>query len=320
MWILNSWKKDALFIFLSGPLALMILSLLGNAAAGFALLGIIFLDSGHAYTTIFRTVLHENKDYRLVKYYWILGLVFLLLLLWQFLKVPYLFSMVVYFTFFHYMRQNFGILKWYELKNQQLLKGSSCFLYLSNLVPFIGFHFRENLRIHYYTGTDLFVYPDQKLFLLFSGLHLATFGCFLFYAYSRRISLSSLTFILSNYLVYGVLLVQSISAIVAVSVIVFSHGMGYLAIMQEGLTKTQPKRFRNLFFTTLILFVFVMVVGPSEYFIEEKFLNISNDYLLMNQPFQNLIISLYLLPTLAHYIFDAMIWKRNHLEARLIYR
>ncbi|MAZ47448.1 MAG: hypothetical protein CME65_02730 [Halobacteriovoraceae bacterium] len=72
--------------------------------------------------------------------------------------------MVIYFTFFHYLRQNYGILKWYELKNNQYLKMATWFIYLSNLIPFIGMHFRDNLKVFYYTGSDLFLYPEKKYF------------------------------------------------------------------------------------------------------------------------------------------------------------
>tara|TARA_Y100000768_G_scaffold389027_1_gene390679 strand:- start:7112 stop:7387 length:276 start_codon:yes stop_codon:yes gene_type:complete len=65
MWILNSWKKDAFFIILSGPLIFLLMNFVGERSVELALLAILFLDSGHAYTTIFRTVFHEKKEYRL---------------------------------------------------------------------------------------------------------------------------------------------------------------------------------------------------------------------------------------------------------------
>ena len=320
MWILNSWKKDAFFIILSGPLIFLLMNFVGERSVELALLAILFLDSGHAYTTIFRTVFHEKKEYRLGLYYRLLLIVLVVVFLWQVLKIPYLFSMVIYFTFFHYLRQNYGILKWYELKNNQYLKMATWFIYLSNLIPFIGMHFRDNLKVFYYTGSDLFLYPEKNIFLIFQILQLLLLGGFLIFARLKRLCRPSFVFILSHILLYGLLLIPEVKALEAISVIVFSHGMGYLAIMQEGLSKTQPNRFKTLTKTSLFLFVFVLVVGPLEYFLEENYLDISNRYLYETNFLSHLLIGFYLLPTLGHYIFDGMIWRKSHPESQLIYK
>ena len=320
MWILNSWKKDAFFIILSGPLIFLLMNLTGERSLELALLAILFLDSGHAYTTIFRTILHEKKEFRVRSYYRLLLFILVIIFLWQVFKIPYLFSMVIYFTFFHYLRQNYGILKWYELKNNQYLKMSTWFIYLSNLIPFIGMHFRENFKVFYYTGSDLFLYPEKNIFLVFQVLQLILLASFLVFAKLNQLCKPSFAFILSHILVYGILLIPGVNALEAISVIVFSHGMGYLAIMQEGLLKTQPSRFKTSSWTSIFLFVFVLLIGPLEYFLEENYLDISNRYLFKTDFLSSFLIAFYLLPTLAHYIFDGIIWRKSHPESKLIYR
>ncbi len=156
--------------------------------------------------------------------------------------------------------------------------------------------------------------------MIFQILQLLLLGGFLIFARLKRLCRPSFVFILSHILIYGLLLIPEVKALEAISVIVFSHGMGYLAIMQEGLSKTQPNRFKTLTKTSLFLFVFVLVVGPLEYFLEENYLDISNRYLYETNFLSHLLIGFYLLPTLGHYIFDGMIWRKSHPESQLIYK
>lgn len=167
MWILGSFKKDALFFYLPGGIAMLLTVVfphLGESSLWYAFIATGLIDSGHVYTTFWRTLFHP-EEFRSRKAYFILPVCFFFIFaLWFKLGAQYLWSFVVYATLFHHIRQVYGVSKWYQVLNKKSDLISDKFLYLLAVFPMFAYHFRPGVPANYYSSQDLFLSSNPSLF------------------------------------------------------------------------------------------------------------------------------------------------------------
>ncbi len=320
MWIFNSPTLELGFIYIPGLLGITLGVLfpeLGNTSFLYALLATSLIDSGHVYTTLWRTYFHKRELISSKRYVIFPILSFLLFFVWNISSLPGLWKFVVYSTLFHHVRQVYGLSKWYQSLNKRSDKKSDFFLYALSILPIITYHFRPGAIAQYNTTYDLFLFPNiiiaRVLMMLFFGILLG----WIYYESSlwkngvreinRVTSVAYPTFIFSYCFFIGETLTQVLFPLL------FIHGISYMGIMGIALKRSQKLKFSSFSKGIFVVIFTATIFGIFETWIEQNLIDLSNQSFL-----NSLLIGVYLTPLFCHYYFDSVIWKKGHRESKEI--
>lgn len=315
MWIFGNLKRELLFLYLPGLVGVLIACLdgkIGETSLLYGLLVTAVLDSGHVYTTFWRTHLHTDER-KSSHAYWIAPLViFSGFATWYALNLPYLWSFVVYASFYHHQRQAYGFSKWYQYLNKSYRKTSDVFLYVLSWLTLLAYHFRSGVMSDYYGDNALIMYPDENIFRIVTGIFLAVFASWIVYElilwkkgfreYNRIMSVASPVLVYSYCFFIGKTFTEVIFPFTIL------HAVSYFGIMGQSLERTQKARFSSFQIALGIVLGTALVFGIMEAAVEEYVIGTTN--------FESIVVGLYLTPLFLHYYFDSVIWRKNHREAR----
>lgn len=323
MWILGSARFDLLFLTtpaLTGLAIALAFPQLGETSLVYGFVATAVLDSGHVYTTAWRTYLH-GPVFKETLLYWFTPLAFLLLFwTWSFTKLPGLWSFVIYSTLYHHIRQTYGLSKWYQTLNRRSDPLSDRFLYTLSLLPVLMYHFREGVIGGYYSNADLFLHPHAAILNALSaiyGLILLAWMGYEIHLYGRGVrEPNRLLSVALPALVYGYCFLLGQTFTQVLFPLLITHGSAYIAIMATSLNRTQKERFKTPLVALLVLLLTALVFGLTESWIEESTLG---DEYEGQSLLRSFLIALTLTPLYCHYVFDALIWKKTHPEASAIF-
>ena len=320
MWILNSPKLELSFIYIPGLLGIILAVLfpdLGNSSILYALLATSLIDSGHVYTTFWRTYLHKRELISSKRYVVFPVLSFLFFFIWNNSGIPGLWKFVIYSTLFHHVRQVYGLSKWYQSLNKRSDKLSDFFLYTLSILPIITYHFRPAAIVQNNTMYDLFLFPNILIVRILTVSFFGFLLAWIFYEIklwkngvkeiNRLISVAYPTFIFSYCFFIGETLTQVLFPLL------FIHGVSYMGIMGIALQRTQKVKFSSFSKTIFVIVFTASTFGICETWIEQNLIEIPNTSFL-----NSLLIGIYLTPLFCHYYFDSVIWKKDHREFREI--
>lgn len=327
MWILGSFGKDLLFLFLPGFLGFFLSAWISPASAAFlpyAFLTLAIVDSGHVYTTAWRTWLHPEERAASPRYWAVPLAVFLLLGSWHFSGLPHLWAFVVYATLFHHVRQFYGFSKWYQKLNGKYSCVSDAFLYLLSLAPIVLYHFRPGASAEYYSDADLFLMPDASLFRtglwLYGGILAGWITFELSEIYRNGFSANRFLSVFTPAAVYGGSFLWMDRHDAILFPLLLSHGMAYFAVMEQTLRRTRPRLFPGPTRALLAILATAILFGAGEHFLDLALFASDDAYAPAPGEFlRALFVGAYLTPLLSHYLFDAVIWRGHHREAKAIF-
>ena len=326
MWIFGRSYLDILFLVVPGYIALVLTFVFGNGSPAYVIIASFLIwtliDSGHVYTTIWRTYAHpaELKSNR--EYFYMPFVIIFSVACWLYFRIPYFWSFIVYYTLYHNIRQFYGITKWYQKLEGAKSPWPGRFVYILTLLAFLSFTFRE-IDITMYTPHDFLMFPNLLLFQISQGAFFICFVIWLLYEVftfktSRRIG--RFFSILTPALCYGVGLIWGHNELQILGGIIAAHGIGYWGLISIAANKTRPSYFKNLWIALLIIILTAVSFGLLEGRVEEYTLAI---FTYTSQPKLNFIACLAvgasLTPLLLHFYFDAKIWTHKHREANLIF-
>ncbi len=275
----------------------------------FVLITIYFLDGGHVYSTLLE-VLGDPEEAR-KKYVWfvLLGSFFLNLAIHLFFN-NYFFYFIFYFTIYHNMRQGLGVTFLYRIGegSVRLIKWSYYFLILT---PFILFHLRppffdggpgaEIIKpiqlTHYFPVETLDSLYKWGLTLYFS----ASVLIILYLLFKRNIK--GLLAMLFFAAVYAYSFLFSDNQMKCYALLIFSHAIPYFFLMEKRLAVTHPVNFIKRF-SWLLLFIVFFLGGLIDYY--------QYDIVELFEPLESIAVALLATPLIAHFIYDAIIWKRGN--------
>jgi hypothetical protein len=329
-WILGTSGRDAGLIVFPGLVGVALAWLLreGSPAAHlYAFCAVVLIDSGHVYTTAWRTYLRKEER-QSHPIYWVAPLLVLSgVALWVWLRIPYLWAFVVYATAFHHIRQFYGMLRWYQRLNGRRCAPSAFFLYALTLLPLLLFHVRPPGSIQelvYYTNQDLFFAPHSELFhagMALYGLTACAWLVFELALWSRGVHEPNRCFaVLGPALLYAFCFLWGDSIEEVLFPLLLAHGIPYLAIMSLSLTRLNARVFSTMAKVASLMTLTIAVFGVLEWLYEEHVIEISNAYVDLPVRFgDGFLIMVYLTPLLLHFIFDAYIWTGRHREATVVY-
>lgn len=324
-WILGRWQRDLTFLFLPGFLSLLLINLVPLHANGVLGLTVLFFakgfaDSGHIYTTLWRTYFHSDELQSRKIYTWAPPVIFFACLGCLALNVPYFWSFVVYATLFHNFRQLYGINKWYRRINGIRRPAADLYLQILCAWPALCYHFREDpVPAHYYQKGELFLHASPGAWqagLIIYALLLFTwiFTEVRAYLQTRRFEIVYLSNFILAIAMYGQGFIFGKTAEQIIIPLIVSHGIAYQALVALAMNKTQPEKHplwpRALGFVALTALLF----GGFEFAYENEWFNIQ-----LPEAFDVLLTTVILTVLLCHYYFDMFLWRIKHRESALIY-
>lgn len=317
------WSKlyiDILVLYAPGVFAIVLSHWIPNNPESAALLlfsfvAAGFLDSGHVYTTLWRTYFRSSERKRTRVYLLAPPFFFILFFTWSYMQWSYLAAFVVYATVFHNVRQLLGISRWYQKLNRNWSRLSDIFLYLGCGLPFLIFHFRQGLLFTSYYGPDeLFLFPNEQIYRTLVVVYGILCGLWLSFEAYRLYSFQDFNRTLSVFfagLFYGCAFIKGETVAQILFPLVVSHGFSYLALMILSLRRLEPLRFKG-WMPIAIVAVTALIFGGAEYWVEEE-------WMAINSSAKALTTAILLTPLFCHYAFDAFLWKRSHPDSPQIY-
>ncbi|MES2965361.1 MAG: hypothetical protein V4760_15870, partial [Bdellovibrionota bacterium] len=252
VWILGSLRKDFSFLALPGLAALAFVSLFPEIASQsllYMLIAVGFVESGHVYTTFWRTYFHADERNSSSFYVIVPLVIFTLFAIWMYFGRVGLWSFVAYANIFHHVRQYYGFGRWYQGLNRRFMISSDLFLYALCILPIVAYHFKSGAIGGYYSDYDLLLYPSAPLFRTVVAVYALTWVSWIFvearelHAGHRewnRIASVALPAVL-----YGTCFFFGRDLASILTPLVISHGCAYFGVMGDSLVKTQKKRFPN---------------------------------------------------------------------------
>lgn len=322
MWILGNVRKEILFLYLPALISVALAIVypdLGIVSLIYGILATGIIDSGHVYTTVWRTYFHGEERRSHSAYLYFPAIFFLFFAAWFYSGVPHLWAFVVYATLYHHVRQVYGFSKWYQKLNRRSDKISDAFLYTLSVLPMVIYHFRADAISGYYTQNDLFLYPSSPIRTALLIAYLLVLISWLVYEgrlykkgireFNRVISVGFPASIYAFCFLYGKTITQILFPLL------FLHGVAYFAVMGQSLSRTQ-KRFAAPVFALGIVLLTATVMGLGESWMEENVIEFEHGE---HRLLRSVIAGLWLTPLFCHYAFDAIIWRKDHREASAVF-
>lgn len=278
-----------------------------------AFLTLVLIDTGHAYATLWRVGLKNDRVW-----YWLwFPCIVLGSFLWMWSELPGFWTFVVYFTAFHHVKQFVGVHAWYEHRNQKFRPSSRRYLLLLLTFPILLFHFRDGVSYSVYTQRDVFFFPNElafKLGLVVYSLIWFAFALSEIRNYSRggrKLEFNRLASVLIPATFHGVCFLMGRSLAEVAFPLLIMHGLTYIALVSHSMKGLWPRAktlsFSKVFFLILLSGGFLAVLESWS----EDALSIF-DYTSGNASVSSLVASSLLIgPTLFHYLVDGKIWRRT---------
>ncbi len=323
-WILGKAKYDLPLVLFPGLLILPLIPFMNDRESitflivGF--LGLAVADAGHVYTTAWRLATEKSIYSKLITYA-IPVAVFVTIFLWYYFKIPLLWSAVVYATFFHHIRQFYGVSRWYQRLNKNLRKTSDFFLYTLTIMPLVMLHFTTGIEFTYYTDQDILFYPSNTILYPLLAVYILlviawlAWEAFLYFKKNQK-ELNRFFSVLGPAALYLLAMIGAKDYREAVFIpLLLGHGIPYIAIISWRLDKKQKLKAKKFSIIFGLVLVSAVALGTAEMVVQEGFLDISYQY-LNNAPstFWAAIIALYLTPLISHYLWDMYIWTRDYMK------
>ena len=328
-WILGSGAKDLLLILGPGLLAVPFFRLLPPSflLTVLAFLTFVVIDTGHVYTTVWRTYFRDEGRTS-SRIYWVATLAIVLLMTpWFALGLPYAWSFVVYATMYHHFRQYYGMLRWYERLNGRACRVSEGLLYFLTIFPFVLMHFRPEPALQtmaMYAEHDVFLMQNPTVWRAGLWLLAAAWCGWLGFETSLWIDgkrePNRLLAVLCPSALACVCFLTGVDVVTLILPMLVNHGVPYFAVMTLSLNRIQPRRYSSLVWTAALIVGSATLFGLMEYGYENLVIDIDNRYTFRPIGFwQSALLGVYLVPLFCHYVLDAYIWTGKHREAKLVY-
>lgn len=281
---------------------------------------LVLLDMGHAYATLFRTYFRKQEFKRSRIYIYSPVVILIAMCSWAYFGLPYFWRFMLYATFMHHVRQNFGLYMWYSKLEGHNPGKDKLHIHLMAIIPFILFHFRDTQYEALYHASEFSPVVD----LPYLQILIALYTIYFFYQMVRMFNQLrrkevgqglALSFIYPASLNYVCFLTLNHSFQVYMPLLAF-HAISYLALMSHSVDKLNEKKVSMTKIWGLLMGIVVFFVS-IEYFITDYFEVFTVPSWSGNLKL-SVIMALAVLPNLMHFYLDSVIWKKGNPDFQLI--
>lgn len=331
-WILGSFRRDFLFLTFPGLVAIAFAAATRHSQDWVLRIWIasfvyICIDSGHVYTTMWRTYLQPSEFRDKRKLYLATPLVFMLaFFIWVYAQLPGLWELVVYGTLFHNFRQLWGFLRWYEKIEGRKDPNTGFFFHAFILIPIIAFHVNPSRPKGYYyvDSSEMFHFPSE---LAYKGCLIAYGAVFLVFLLHElqnyRAGLREpgrLLGLITAIVLYGYGPLFGTTFSELILPLVASHGIAYMAVMSQTTGRLGHTRWSGFRQLLIVMIVTAVGFGVADGLMQWWLMDEKTSY-LAGAPNALLALgtALSLGPLYSHYLFDAFLWKKSHRDAPVVF-
>lgn len=276
------------------------------------------LDSGHVYTSLWRTYFYSIEFWRRPVFYTLVPLsVFLFFWLWIFFGKAFLLgNFVLYAALHHNFKQFLGISKWYQRINVTYSREANYFFLLLCFISLTGLHFREGARLDFLNLELITLFPNAAILFYVRLLYWLVFFFWLiheFYSFLKQGKKMAMRFFSIGVpsLLYGLCFLYGQGIEQVLFPLVAAHGVAYIALITRSAKALKMKRiWKNALLWVLATAVFfglmVFMFSPNR------------SDLRIATPLQAFLGALFLTPLFCHYIFDSYLWLSTHPDSAKI--
>jgi hypothetical protein len=299
---------------------------------------VVLMDVGHVYTTLYKTYFDKQAFAKHKTLFTAVPIIsFIIAFLLYQLGAVLFWRVIAYTAVFHFVRQQYGLLKIYQRHNTKTIFTTIDIVtvYAACIYPLIYWHCYGPFQFEWFTTQDFIFYKNPAIETVARYTYLAiliTFGCSTLYNYIKH----SYFNIASTLIIVGTILSWYLGIVyfkTDLSFTIFNivcHGIPYMALVwmhQQKLNKNKNQNTNHtiglfsfiskratLFIFLLIPFAFAYVEeGLWDVFIWKEYKTVFTIF----KPLQNILldsisivlIPLLIVPQLTHYILDGFIWK-----------
>ena len=302
---------------------------------------ILLIDVAHVWSTLFRSYCSKQdlKSHK-GKLIWLPIVLLPVLFLLACFSIQLFWGCLAYFAIFHFMKQQYGFMKLYDLK-LGLSKLKKVFklvpdklvIYVGMIYPILYWHLDTNRSFNWFVEGDFLYFNSPSLTTFFTSKLIVVSYLFLLVWWniqevwlSRKVEKSlpwgKMLWVSTTYLNWFVGIVYFNSDYVFSVTNVVAHGVPYLLLVlfykkkELDIKASKNRRYKLLWFIIPTVFICAFV---EEYFwdmlinLEKQdffqsilpyFTELGDNYLLI--AFFTALLSL---PQVLHYVFDSFIWK-----------
>jgi hypothetical protein len=336
MWI-HSKKIDIGFILIPHVLGLLLLLLFpsyflhSETSTWDWLILILLIDVAHVYSTLFRTYFvpeARKKNGKLLILIPVLA--YCLGVLAMEVSFDFFWRILAYLAVFHFIRQQYGLLKLYQVKIQNpnwLKKLDTWLIYLFTIIPILIWHVEGPKNFSWFTKND-FIFITAPFIAFFLKCILGTLFCvlavsFIFQFKKNIFNIPKNVILLATALNWSIGIVYLNGDLSFTLLNVVAHGIPYICLVwiYGNKDKTESKVLTWIF--TKKGWVPIVLLSASLGFVEEGFWDslFWQDHPEIFQPFwifqpveskwlKVLLVPLLALPQITHYVIDGFIWKK----------
>ena len=324
-WILKSVTADSALILFPGVIVLCLLisaSKIAPAMSVFLISLMVLVDSAHVFSTSWRTLFRVSEYKREWSYWGVPLICFGVSFAWLTLGIPYYLAFLVYATVFHYMRQNYGIIRWYERLSGKARKLSEWHFYLLVILPIVTFHFSSLDSFGMFSDSDIPLHADERVY--FVGLFLSFAALFAWclreFAAIRRGDIvwsASLSIFGTVLPFYALELFPKHNSII-LPILLASHGIPYFAVFVLSMKRVGPlKQYGWPLLAMLVVgSSFALAIVSQE--IDLRYVSLTEDVFHGMSSTYAFLLAAVFTPVLSHYFWDAIIWRGSREEARVV--
>lgn len=296
---------------------------------------VLMIDVSHVYSTIFRTYLSKDAWSRFgTPMKWVpIGSLMVGICLYAI--QPMLFwSVLAYLAVFHFVRQQYGIMKLYMRQDRQpkwMERMDIFMIYYATIYPLIYWHCSGNRNFNWFIKGDFINLPFGWLLNIASILFILGIGV---YTIKELILFRKYKYI--NFLKNGIMLGTLVSWYFGIVYFngdlsftlmnVVSHGLPYLALIwifgqrkegkQAGLLKVIFKQYGIVLFLGILLLLAYFEEGLWDSLVwnehQSLFTLFNGLYQFNTQQLLIILVPLLSLPQITHYLIDGYIWKKSN--------
>jgi hypothetical protein len=297
------------------------------------LMAVVFIDVAHVWSTLFRTYLSRKalskwkKELMLTPLFCYLGGV----LIYSF-GSQYFWRILAYFAVFHFIRQQYGLYRLYDLKEakgKKMVLFDKVIIYSCTLIPVVIWHLNGPQDFYWFVPQDFWYFPQPQLASFLKGLGPLLF-IFYFLKETRRIeglpTRPKHLIVLGTFLAWwtGIVWLPNDWSFTLTNVV--AHGLPYFALIglkhfndQELQEKDQvlplPKNspFLGAIFLVLLLGFFEEVLWDIFFWRDHEvfFGFFYTEVPIEDFSLKTLLVPLFALPQATHYALDGFIWKTD---------